>query len=478
MTKDRKMNRNKELAKNTIILTVGKICTQFVSFLLLPLYTALLIPEEFGIVDLFNTYIALLVPIFNWQFENGLFRFMLDNRECKPWIKKVFSTVIITNIFQSIIYLTFFMIAQFFIVSDYKYFLAIDVFLNIFLNTLLQFPRGIGSNTKYSIASFLSATSTVILNVLFIAGFRMGALGMFWATVCSKILTILYLIFSVKIWRYFSVKAYDRKLFQDISKYSLPLIPNQLSWWVVSASDRSIISFMIGVAANGIYTVANKFSTVFITFYNIFNLSWTESAALHINDEDGEEFLTDTINTMFKLFSCICIGIIAYMPFVFSIMINKQYNEAYYQIPILMLAVLFQVVVGLYSVIYVSLKKSAEIARTSIYAAIINLVVDVCFVKIIGLYAASISTLVAYATMSIYRYFHVKQFMNIKLNKKDIICTIIISLLTLITYYSKDLIWIVINAAVVTIYAIVANDKFIVSVIQVVIQKIRRKYKE
>lgn len=472
---DKKMNRNKELAKNTIILTVGKICTQFVSFLLLPLYTALLIPEEFGIVDLFNTYIALLVPIFNWQFENGLFRFMLDHRESESWVKKVFSTVLITNIFQSVIYLVFFAIVQFFIVSEYKYFLAMDVFLNIFLNTLLQFPRGIGNNTKYSIASFFSATSTVVLNVLFIAGFRMGALGMFWATVCSKILTILYLIYSVKIWRYFSLKSYDRKLFKDISKYSLPLIPNQLSWWVVSASDRTIISYVIGVAANGIYTVANKFSTVFITFYNIFNLSWTESAALHINDEDGEVFLTDTINTMFKLFSCICIGIIAYMPFVFPIMINEQYNEAYYQIPILMLSVLFQVVVGLYSVIYVSLKKSVEIARTSIYAAIINIVVDVCLVKYIGLYAASVSTFAAYASMAVYRYFHVKQFMDIKLNKKIVVWTIIMSLLTLITYYLRKITWIVLVAFVVTVYSIIVNKEFIISTIRIFMQKISRK---
>ena len=469
------MNRNKELAKNTVILTVGKICTQFVSFLLLPLYTSLLLPEEFGIVDLFNTYVALLVPIFNWQFENGLFRFMLDHRENKMWIKKVFSTVMLTNIFQSIIYLAFFVIAQFFIVSKYKYFLAMDVFLNIFLNTLLQFPRGIGDNTKYSIASFLSATSTVALNVLFIAGFKMGALGMFWATACSKILTIVYLIYSVKIWQYFSFRAYDRNLFKDISQYSLPLIPNQLSWWVVSASDRTIISYIIGVAANGIYTVANKFSTVFITFYNIFNLSWTESAALHINDEDGEIFLTDTINTMFKLFSSVCIGIIAYMPFVFSIMINKQYNDAYYQIPILMLAVLFQVVVGLYSVIYVSLKKSVEIARTSIYAAIINIIVDICLIKFIGLYAASISTLVAYASMAIYRYFHVKQFIDIKLDKKTVIWTIIMSLLTLVIYYSKKGIWMGGNAIVVTVYAIVINKEFIISTIQIIIQKIYRR---
>lgn len=57
------MSRSKELVKNTAILTIGKMCTQFVSFLLLPLYTALLSTEEYGIVDLFTTYIACVAPI-------------------------------------------------------------------------------------------------------------------------------------------------------------------------------------------------------------------------------------------------------------------------------------------------------------------------------------------------------------------------------------------------------------------------------
>ena len=152
------MNREKELAKNTIILAVGKICTQFISFILLPLYTALLVPDEFGIVDLFNTYISLLTPIFNCQFENGLFRFMLDFRGDYSKQKSLFSTIVIANLGQAAIYLVFFFIAQPFISSEYKIFLALDVVANIFLNTLLQFPRGLGNNLVYSIGSFISAT--------------------------------------------------------------------------------------------------------------------------------------------------------------------------------------------------------------------------------------------------------------------------------------------------------------------------------
>lgn len=468
------MNRQKELAKNTIILTVGKICTQFVSFLLLPLYTALLVPAEFGIVDLFNTYISLLTPICNWQFENGLFRFMIDYRGAQDKEKTLFSTVFITNMFQAIGYLLFFILLQGLISSEYKIFLAADVVANIFLNTLLQFPRGLGKNGIYSIASFLSAATTVVFNVLFIAVFRWGALGMFIATLFAKGLTCVYLFYAMKTWRYFSFKCFDKELLKSVSKYSLPLVPNQLSWWIVGASDRTIVSHFISVAANGIYSVANKFSTVFITFYNIFNLSWTESVSLHMNDEDRDEFLTDIINTMFNLFAAIDIGIIACMPFAFNIIVNKQYADAYYQVPVLMIAVLFQVVVGLYSVIYVALKKSGEIAKTSFLAAIINITVDLALIKFIGLYAASVSTLVAYAAMALYRYLDVKRFVTVCLKKKNVLLTIMVGVITLVAYYSRNTIFCAGTLAIVIAYAVAVNWNFLMSILKQITNKFKR----
>lgn len=40
--------------------------------------------------------------------------------------------------------------------------------------------------------------------------------------------------------------------------YSLPLIPNAILWWVMQVSDRYILTLFLGVAANGLYTVAAK----------------------------------------------------------------------------------------------------------------------------------------------------------------------------------------------------------------------------
>lgn len=469
------MNRQRELAKNTIILTVGKICTQFVSFFLLPLYTALLRPEEYGVVDLFHTYITLLVPLFNWQFENGLFRFMLDCRGDKAKQEQIFSTVMISNIVQAVAYILFYIVAQGFITSDYKIFLALDVVLNIFLNTLLQFPRGLGNNTAYAIGSFLSASSTVIFNVILIAGFRWGAYGMFIATVLAKIVTIIYLVISQKVWSYFKVKSFNKSTFKEISRYSVPLVPNQLSWWVISVSDRTIVSYGINIATNGIYSVANKFSTLFITFYNIFNMSWTESVSLHIDDDDKEQFLEETINSMFRLFSAVCLGIIACIPFAFPLLIDEMYTEAYMQIPILMIAVLFQVVVGLYSVIYVALKKSVEIAKTSFYVAVINVVINLIFIKHIGLYAASISTLLAYAVMAVYRYFHVKKYVNVRLDRKIILSTLFVGAAIIVSYYYNETVINLITLLITVVYAVVINRNFLHSTCETIIKKCQKR---
>jgi len=98
------MSRKKELVKNTAIVAVGKVCTKFLSFFLLPFYTAVLTTEDYGIVDLFNTYVSLLLPIILFQIEDALFRFTIDVRNNEQEKRKIISTVICFGIFQSLVF--------------------------------------------------------------------------------------------------------------------------------------------------------------------------------------------------------------------------------------------------------------------------------------------------------------------------------------------------------------------------------------
>lgn len=465
------MNREKNLAKNTFIITIGKICTQLITFLLLPVYTSLLSTEEYGIVDLLNTIVALGIPIVTFQIEEGVFRHLIDCRKEKKEISNTITTVLVTLGLQSLMYVFIFLIIAPLIKNDYKYFLLTNVIANIYANIMMQIARGLGNNKKYAFASFLTALTTVLLNILFIVVLKWGAYGMLGATLSGNIICFIYIFLSEKIYRYINLKYYSKTLLKKLWKYSIPLIPNAISWWIFNSSDRIIVSSVLGLGENGILSAAYKFSNVFITLYNIFNITWTESAALHIDDSDNNEYFSKIINLALKFYSAVCFGIIAIMPFVFPIMVNEKFGDAYNQIPILMIASLFNVLVGLLSAIYVARKDTKAVARTSIYAAIINLIVNLAFIKYIGLYAASVSTLVAYFMMSIYRIIDVRKYIKIKIDKKFILSLFIMMIFIIMSYYIGNSYLCIICFILTFIFAVIINRDLIISLFRVVKNK-------
>lgn len=468
------MNREKQLIKNTAIITIGKICTQMISFFLLPLYTAILTAEEYGIVDLLNTLVSLLIPIITFQIEQALFRYLIDARDDENKKAKIISTTIFTTIVQSVIYLVIFLLISRWLNNDYKYFLATNVVACIGSSIMLQISRGLGDNQTYAIGSFITAGVSIIFNVIFIVIFKFGAYGMLTASLLANIICIIYIFFRKKVYKYLSINEFKKELLKKLWKYSMPLIPNALSWWVFNSSDRIIVSMILGMGSNGILAAANKFSSVYITVYNIFNMTWTESATLHMNDKDNSEFFSEVTNTMLMIFSCICFGIIACMPFVFPIMINEAYGEAYNQIPILMLASLGNVGVGLISVVYIAKKKTKEVAKTSIMAAIINIIVHLALIKFIGLYAASISTLVAYLSMLIYRAFDVRKYIKLKIDKSLILKTIIMTIILLIGYYINNFTLNCIILLITIAYTFIMNKNNLIIILNFIKNKLGR----
>ena len=456
------MSREKNLAKNTIIITIGKICTQLITFFLLPLYTGILSTEEYGTVDLLNTLVSLLLPIVTFQVEQAVFRELIEVRGKKDKESRIISSAVITVIFQCIVYLIIFALISPFINNNYKFFLATNVVANIFLSLLLQIARGFGDNKKYAFASFISALSTIIFNVLFLVVIKLGANGMLLGTMLGQIVATIYLFISLKLYKYLKAKDYKKEVIKSLWKYSLPLIPNAISWWVFNASDRVIASAFLGVDQNGILAASLKFSTVFITFYNIFNMSWTESISIAIKDDDVSDYFNKMFNIILRLFTALAIGMIACMPFVFPIMINEKFSAGYGLVPISIIGSLFNVVVGLISVIYVAEKNTKAIASTSIVSAVINIIVHLALIKFIGLYAAVISTFVAFFVMSIYRLMDAsKRYFKVRIDMKCITQSFIALIVVFISYYINNIylnVFVVLFAVLFAIY--INKDSF------------------
>lgn len=429
------MNKKKELIKNTIIIFIGRASTQLISLFLLPLYTSYINTSEYGIVDLINTYITLIVPVLTLELDMATFRFLIDYRNDVNGRKKVLSNVLLCLVIISTIFVPIYLLVNKVLNFKYSILILFNIITSIYSTVMIQVARGLGKNTDYSIACGLGGITTIILNIILIVIFKMGGAGMLISMIGSNFIISLYLIIRVEIYKLIDFKLKDLEITKKLIKYSVPLIPNLISWWIVSVSDRTIISFFLGTTANGIYSVSNKFPTIFNGVYNVFHLSWSEQASLHYNESDRNEYFSMVVNNGIKIFGSICLLVITILPIIFNIFISSNYSDSYYQIPILMCGTLCNIIIGLISVVYIARKKSNELAKTSVIAAIINILTNIIFIKYIGLYAASISTFVAYFSMLIFRWFDIKKYVKIKLEKMNLFILLIGIIISIFTYY-------------------------------------------
>ena len=468
------MNKKKQLAKNTIIIFFGRVCTQLISFFLLPLYTSYLATKEYGTVDLIQTYVTLLVPIITLELEMSIFRFLIDSRKSEKETNKLISNnFFILGISLSIFSILYIIVSSF-VTIPYRWLILVDIIVCVLSGNFLQVARGFGKTLDYAISCILTGLTTVISNIILICFVHMQAEGMIISMALANFICSLYLFIRLKLYSKINFKIVDFKQIKEMYKYSLPLIPNGISWWIINVSDRSIISFILGASANGLYAISNKFPTIISSLTGVFNLSWSESAALHINSSDRDEFFSDITNTVLRLFMALGVGMLACMPFVFPILIDAKYNDAYNYIPFLVLGTVFNVAICLYSQVYLAKKLSKQVASTAIVGAIINILINVIFIKQIGLYAAAISTMISYFVMMVYRHFDLKKYVNIKIEKKLIIESIIIYTFTLLIYYQKSIILHAICLLIVCIYAFITNKDFLKSSYLTVVKKIKR----
>lgn len=452
-------NRAKDLAFNTIIIGIGKFSTQIVSFLLLPLYTSILTTEEYGIYDLILTITTFALPFITLLMEESMFRFLIDCKDDNQK-KNVISQTMLYTLVSTTFFIIIALIVNKFFKIPYLWISLIYIASSIISGLRNALVRGLGKIKLYTLINFVSSLLNIILNIVFIALLRYGIYGLLLAGIISSVVssTIIFVIF--KMHKYFSVKNYDKNLMKKMIKYSIPLVPNSLSWAVVNLSDRLVISGAIGASANGIYAMSYKFPNLMNTIYSFFYTAWTESSAKAINDNENKDFFNNIYKILTNAMFSVLLGIIVCMPIIFNLFIKTDYAEAYKYIPILVIAMYFNNMSGYYGGIFTGYKDTKIMGITTIIGAIINLVIDILLIKFIGIYAAAISTLISCMVIYYYRKSKAKKY--IKLQKVDLKVGCVILIITLFLYYNNNnLILKLINLLIVIIFAFISNRKII-----------------
>lgn len=431
------MSRGKDLIKNTGILFIAKTSTQMVSFFMLPLYTALMTTEQYGQLDIYGSLTMILLPLVTLQLEQAVFRFLVGQSE-EQYIAKIISsagaTLLITFGIVGSLYAVVAIIWRF----EYAVFLFFYYASMLCSTVMYQVCRGFGQNAVYGFGTFLISFTTVSLNIVFVAYFHMGVSGVLTSTAIAHTLGTCYMVLRTRVFHYFKVKAVSVNQIKELLAYSVPLIFNQISSWAINYSDRVIILSFLGIGTNGIYSVANKFSNMLNTFFNVFNLAWTENVVKNIKDPDAPQYAKEIITLTAQVYISLVAGIMNLLPFVFNYFVNVKYNEAYYHVPILLVAIVFSGLSASLGSVYVAFKKTKNVGFTTFLAGVVNIVVHLLLIKRIGLYAASISTLVSFTALFVYRYIFIQGFFSVKLDFKKMVSIFAVLIISVLAYYVRN----------------------------------------
>lgn len=397
------MSRERDLLKNTGIIAIGTLSSKLFTFLLLPVYTSLLHPEDYGVVDVLSTICQLALYIITLQLESAVFRFIIENRNSEELQKKYISSAVCLEVagltVASLLFAVF---------NTFKPIAFLPVFLlclwsNAFSLLMLNLVRGIGDNVLYSFASFIITLSGLITNLVLILGFRVGAIAILIAIVVSNAIGGMFVFFKIKLWRLLSVRYFDALYLKQMLNYSLPLVPNSLSWWIANVSDRLVIAGFLGSMANGIYAAANKIPVIYSTLFHVYNLAWMESISLAVLKNDYVEYISDIWCKSYKVLSFLILGMLCGVSLFFGLLIGKEYAEAYLHVSILLVSVFINSLCSLEGGILAAFKDSKATGKTTVFGAIVNIITNLMMVNYWGLFAASVSTLISYMAIYFYR---------------------------------------------------------------------------
>lgn len=413
------MSKQGRLIKNTAILFLGTIGTKLINFIMLPLYTDWLSVEEYGVIDVFTTIVSMTVPILTLQLDQAIFRFMLDDDTlCKRTVtvSTALGALAVLLVVVDVPVATVLILRQ-----NWRYLLyLLAINLQCLYVMCQQVLRGKGENHLYTVNSILLAFATMALTVLLIRVIPWGVDGYVMAFCAAHLLAIGYMVLQSRIYALLRPAAFAWNKLRQLLRYSVPMIINNVSWWILNASDKLVLNVFIGATANGIFAAAGKIPGLVTTVYSVFQMAWQESAS---REKEGQldGFYSDVFRKLFAVLSYMVIGLFLFGRVLCGILINEKFADAYNHVPILVLGLLFLCVAQFYGGIYVGKKMSLELGRTSAVAAVVNLTIDLISVRLIGVYAASISTLCAYAVLLVIRFVDVRRICQIEYRLREVV---------------------------------------------------------
>jgi O-antigen/teichoic acid export membrane protein len=399
----------KRLGKDTAIYGTSTIIGRLLSFLLIPFYTNVLKPEEYGITAYVYSLIAFLNVIYNYGMESAYFKYSstleIGNKRqnfSTPFIS-VFCSSFLFSI--AIVFLSEPLAKLISIPADYNriiYYSALILCLDAIAIIPFAHLRQNNNAKRFAFIKTLNIVINVVLNIILLVKFKLGVEGIFISGLVASFVTVVFLLPTI--FRNFELN-FSKSLYKALLKFGLPSLPAGFAAMMLQVIDRPILRALTNDASVGIYQANYRLGIFMMLVVSMFDYAWKPFFFATAKEPNAKEIFSQVTTYFYLLMTVVFLVISLFIEDIVKIQVLNRYiiHPNYWIglniVPVVLAAYLLNGLALTFSAgIYIE-KKTLFLPITTIISAVTNVVVNLLLIPKMGIMGAAIATLLSYFVM-------------------------------------------------------------------------------
>jgi len=428
----------KTFFKKNMVYTFSLFLERGVVFLLLPFYTSILSPHDYGVYSIFFASVSIGSFLYSLGIENSLIKFKAEEYPHPKIDSTIYAGMVIPAAIFTLLLFLFSKPFSFLIFETEKYqyiiiFLALSLFFETFMKYFMFSAIGQQKSKMFLIISLSRGTFTIVLNILLVWGFNLGLKGAVWSYSITFFLILLYLGMSQKINYKFS---FDKKLYLKLIKYSAPVMFTSVFIMLLNFSDTYILKYFFNSVEVGKYSASYKFGTGMNLFVTAYATAIIPFSLNFLRKTKGQ---TKILKIIFEIFFSSMILIFLFTGLFYKEILNLNLAGIYIIDPefhgavdIIPLVIFSYIFIGVYTnfTIPFHLKGNThKLALITFAAALTNIILNLIFIPEYSYWGAAISTLASFIILSLLIILYSRKIFPVKYNFVKLFLIIIVAVI-------------------------------------------------
>jgi O-antigen/teichoic acid export membrane protein len=418
-------DRIKRLGSETAIYGVSTILGRFLTFILTPIYTHILVPGELGIVATVYAYIAVLNVVYGYGMEAAYMKYASTREigEEKQVFSVPFLSVGVTSaLFSGLLCWQADPIAALINLPVEFELLVIYSAVILFLDGLAMVPfaslRMAGKATRFATIRVIGIVVNVLCNLLFLIELEMGVEGIFFAGMISSAMNLLLLLPTIVPQLKLS---WNGQLYDALLRFGLPYVPAGLASMMIQVVNRPILESLKGAAAVGVFQANYRLGIFMMLIVSMYDFAWRPFFLSHASDPDAKPLFARILTYFLLLTASVFLFLSFFLEDIVKLPVFWGYTllaEPYWGglsiVPVVLLAYIFLGVYNnLLAGVYIE-KRTQILPIVTIAGAAVNVVANYLLIPSLDLMGAALATLASYLVMALLLYLLVQRFYPIR----------------------------------------------------------------